>query len=495
MISNILLSIQAFTYTCCSEAAEVRRLAQKELVDLEKLRSMFGVHSIICNGKFIVLPKPSPAEDGWPFKGRLGKLRYLGLAIMTATRGITREIMQVAFDFLLQNHTSSPLAHEDECREEDGLLDHASIAHPLLCGNIISRVVAAMCVTISHTKDGSNSHGSQKFTPLSDTVFRDSEAIIGLGFLARVLQVILASMQQATRGVKGWDYHDVEKAVLIGAGRLLDKEDKLSDIERSFSLLIKTVLPSQSDILDPPSGNDGIDYIDSSTTEDFCLKAFKLAGRAAADFLLDIGVVFQLLAPAWSVSNEMLEKDDICDISNLSRTHDLPQLMSYLRVEPIAVMLESPFVCGILDGWYKNYIQNQKVMSASQSRISSGQALTPSLDFKALFLTLDWPMPPTVHQNQLYQAQISHDSNSLKGRVHLLGDFHENNDYLHKNQNAPRIKMLSTSFTDLYAEVRALSPDFKLTGLCLVCGQVRIEKVVSHKTSLFCSLVLQHFFV
>ena len=91
-MSKLLLSIQAFTYSFSSEAFEAKRSYRKSLTlqldvakknndsSIESVRSKFGFRDLVCKGKMILMPVPSPDEDGesWPFDGRLGKLRYFG---------------------------------------------------------------------------------------------------------------------------------------------------------------------------------------------------------------------------------------------------------------------------------------------------------------------------------------------------------------------------------------------------------------------------------
>ena len=60
---------------------------------------------------------------------------------------------------------------------------------------------------------------------------------------------------------------------------------------------------------------------------------------------------------------------------------------------------------------------------------------------------------------------------SPKKNVKLIGGYTpEENPIL--NNNRPRVSMMPTSYTDLYAELSQLLPDSEQTAVCLVCGEV-----------------------
>ena len=59
---------------------------------------------------------------------------------------------------------------------------------------------------------------------------------------------------------------------------------------------------------------------------------------------------------------------------------------------------------------------------------------------------------------------------SSKKSVPLLGGYSV--DVSAKNSGRPRVAMIPTSYTDLYAELGQLLPDSEQTAVCLICGEV-----------------------
>ena len=76
LLSKLMMSMQAFTYSCCCEAYEARRLVRACRTTSSKVAGMptdessinsifskFGISGIVCNGKLIIMPRPSSFED------------------------------------------------------------------------------------------------------------------------------------------------------------------------------------------------------------------------------------------------------------------------------------------------------------------------------------------------------------------------------------------------------------------------------------------------
>ena len=102
LVSKVLFSIQAFVYSCCTETAEARRLL-RDSPECEKpsLLTKFGIAKVLLGGDLLLFPEAnSSAEEGYqPFDGRLGKLRYLSLALMVATSPVSIEVTQLCMSF------------------------------------------------------------------------------------------------------------------------------------------------------------------------------------------------------------------------------------------------------------------------------------------------------------------------------------------------------------------------------------------------------------
>jgi hypothetical protein len=97
LLSKLLTTIQAFTYSCSCEAFEAKRNYRKILSssseaagarqeqNTDSMLSKFGIAGVECDGKLVVMPQPSSDEDdgSQPFNGRLGRLRYF-VSVMAA---------------------------------------------------------------------------------------------------------------------------------------------------------------------------------------------------------------------------------------------------------------------------------------------------------------------------------------------------------------------------------------------------------------------------
>jgi len=539
LISKLLLSIQAFTYSCCSEAAEVRRLAGKDLAsggvgrrqDQEKaLFSKFGIRSISCGKTLLVMQEPSASVDdgSQPFEGRFGKLRYLALAVMVATSAVSREIVQLALDFPLGSNVLTGRDTEEDEDNGSGPTEEAPrapIAHPILCSHVLSHVVAAMCAVCGRARARSD---SVDIVPLSsenvsdfdygqiddmtNSVFSDCESFIGLGFLARVLQVLLGSILHRLAGMDS--EVAVEQKILGMVDGLLDEHNDKIDMEdtwrRGCCQLLKIAIPVQTTV----SSADALTETDADgAAESILSDACTNAEKAGAEFLADAGAVLQVLAPGWS--NCVVIQEGSSSDSELSRKDRLAQLMVQLRVEPISTMVESPVIGEIVAGWYQSARSRPKPTSeGQQGAIKADASLERNLDCKRLFRVADWPMvgPPAPANAAEKTPKISPvsplvvpeeisnvsalspeetlrdaaQSPSRKGvsvpspipmysskkRVTLLGGYHANDVDSTTDGHRRRITMLPTSYTDLYAELGALCPDSEQTALCLVCGQV-----------------------
>ena len=145
LVSKLLFSIQAFTYTCCSEAAEARHLLRDSSSpnDKQSILSKFGVGETMLDGDLLLLPEPNPSvDDGFqPFDGRMGKLRYLGLALMVATSPVAKEVVQLCTSFPVQVAPTDPFDFDEDVKST---IKRAPVAYPILCGHVLSHTTAAL---------------------------------------------------------------------------------------------------------------------------------------------------------------------------------------------------------------------------------------------------------------------------------------------------------------------------------------------------------------
>jgi len=509
LICKLLLSIQAFTYTCCSEGGECLRLRRMQLqdgadsADRTSLFSKFGVEDTLCGDNLILLPDGSRVSgDGTQyFDGRIGKLRYLGLAIMVATSAVSREIVQLALAFPTEDSEGDGIiATSTSLMEEEKTL-RAPIVYPILNGHILSHVVAAMCATCGRTRARNDfDRGSESFYDNSSqsavvSVLSDCENFIKLGFMARTLQVLLGiySSGIADEANERKFQERLCSKVKQSLGRLSGMNG--DSWEKDCLLLMQTSLSLDS-YGSVPSSFSPIDRAEADACFDEACAAARIA---AMSFLSDVGLILQVVCPgASTMIVKCSEGDDTSYAEGI-----LGDLMTCLRVENISDMIRSPLVKKVLRCWYKQS-RPTDMLGSNVVQENSFEATIPhlaksTLDCDRTYPTLDWPQgavpahdisvnnssasphpssqttlaePSTLLTNRPVPRPTGIGINSTikSKKVPLFGGrcpFPSD-----EGTQCRRIRMLPKSYTDLYAELGALCPDSEQTAICLVCGMV-----------------------
>jgi len=131
------------------------------------------------------MPEVDPSLDGGsqPFDGRLGKLRYLGLALMAAASPVSREAVQLCISF--------PADEQDPFdfdAAERSLVKRAPVAYPILTGHVLTHTVGALIAVAGRARAEEGRHHI-------DCVVGDCRNVVNLGLVARVGQVILAKLR------------------------------------------------------------------------------------------------------------------------------------------------------------------------------------------------------------------------------------------------------------------------------------------------------------
>jgi hypothetical protein len=527
-----MMSVQAFTYSACCESNEARRLVKQvetrmsnrkaasmpstsDETDFASIFSKFGIANIVCDGKLIIMPRPNSNEDDGcqPFNGRLGRLRYFGLAVCAAAGAVAADLVQLVLAFPLKTLPSAARAQPYR----------APIVYPLLYGHVLTHIVAAICASAGRARARSDSLELVWPVPFSsegsfvasdglglpknvDSVVDDTEGFITLGMLARVLQVLLGKIDML--GLNNISGLDTEFVVLKALQKFrADMPQIVSDSNRwtiNCISLLEIALSNYHNLGEVP---------ETSHAENAIIDRFQegcvLAANAACAFLADAGVIMQLLVPG------IMERYPMFDAFNEGgRGSDpiatLSKLETFFRLESFSKILESDAVCDVVSNWYetaRNHANSTKLPSA---RISgSGAAVTSRLYQTQGFRVYDWPME-SCHDVAYIQhgfskanhGNDSHDTNqssqmdldpletfaaaqnpamrpqatfplvtfSSKKCVPLIGGFAS--EIPVKNSGRPRVAMIPTSYTDLYAELGHLLPESEQTGVCLVCGEV-----------------------
>lgn len=537
LLSKLLLSIQAFTYSCCSEAFEARRAFRKSLFSssdfakknqdssVESVLSRFGMSGVACDGRMIVMPHPSAQEDGgvWPFDGRLGRLRYFALTVMAASGAVAADLVQLVLAFPLETYEVDPLGMEvdDPVR--------APIAYPVLYGNVLTHVVAAMCATCGRARARSDSldvvwsipfspRGSFAFSDLIgntktvDSVVEDCEGFLKLGILARTLQVLLGSLDVSPKGFGNpapW-IAALNKIVLSAYG--------MSSADTGW-------MQSCVNLMEIAVSSLKIDSAASATTASHHLsldklqEACALAASAAGSFLMDAGTIFQILVPGCMAKYTTVENasDLPCESSVATPLATLDKALSYFKLEPVDQMLQSQLVQAIVANWFELACRHEKAaVGPDEASTSLRSRLYRTQGFRAF----DWPsagamdyagekrksgdkdfkktlsnerlpddddvssnqqpesIQPESRQASTADVLRSEASPSLltfnsKKSVSLIGGFSP--DMHSKSSPRPRVVAIPTSYTDLYAELASLMPDCEQTAVSAVVFLFRMS--------------------
>lgn len=537
LLSKLMVSIQSFSYSVCCEAYEARRLVRKSIVStrrvaglspeestLSSILSTFGIDGIVCDGKLVIMPQPSASKDEGtqPFNGRLGRLRYLGLAVMAAAGPLAADLVQLVLSLPLGSSSNEGSANPDE------KIYRAPVVYPILFGNVLTHVVAAICASGGRARARSDllellwpvpfsSNGS--FVPSEglvpnmdvDTVVQDSDGFVKLGLFARILQVLLGKIDM--QGLDNIPGLKTELLVIKSLQRLRSTIDfSAKTLESQWKLacikMLEMALAKHSNYADLPEHP----HVESALS-DRLNEGFSLAAEAACSYLADIGIVIQVLIPGITnrcSSTDMNTTNDSTQSGNSLETFE--KLRHYFLFEPMNDMLGSDLLTGILSNWYESARQHEKGLQAIGELISGSPAksVCTKLFRTQGFRTFDWPMDSGSYSTKQYSSSDKSKGDSVtsfvdepqndgsipmeidsmqtasselqqqlspslvtfrsKKSVQLIGGYASG--LLAKANSRPRVAMIPTSYTDLYAELGQLLPDSEQTAVCFICGEV-----------------------
>lgn len=487
---------------------------------MESVLSKYGIGGVVCDGKLVVMPQPSAQEDGdaWPFDGRIGRLRYFALTVMAAAGAVAADLVQLVLPF--------PLIGGETCVEMIGETpDRAPIAYPVLFGNVLTHVVAALCAATGRARARSDSldivwpvpfspKGSFVFSDFAsatgktvDALTEDCEGFLKLGLLARTLQVLLGALKvdPCHSNPSSWvsvlvttvqaetALNAAERRWFLSCLRLLEIAGSGENAEATVMDATPTVQPSLKDL------------------QDSCA----LAASAAASFLSDAGTVMQILFPGVIAK---YASSNISATTNSSKTciDSFEQMSDFFSLEPLDAMLESQLVKEVVANWFSAACAYAR---AGKEEKGGNPELRSRLYRSHGFRVHDWPSAGSLddmfelsgkgskdliktqdrseHQPQDDMASTDMQlecvpSQSLqastadvvrtavsptlltfnaKKSVSLLGGFTPDLKQTRGN-DSPRVLVIPTSYTDLYAELGTLMPDCEQTAVCLICGEV-----------------------
>ena len=448
IMSKQFLSIQALTYSCCSDSIECTRIARNSTpAALSSLFAKYGMKRFACNGRFVIMPDPSAADGAQVFDGKIGRLRYFALAVLVATSPLSREVVHLCMDFPTPRHN---IANQ----EDDSWPKRALLVFPILRGHVLTHVVAAMCATCGQERARSEAMGTvQSFMTIlvptmnrevEETTIEDCIHFIQLGFVARVLQALLgvllkeesSSQQNLTR---------LEGQILLIANKVLLDGD-ISTWERGCCLLLRTALSRRlSTSIDLESGNS------PSGSLALFSKACQIARDCSMDYICDVGLILQILLP------KTIHLFENMDGSQKQSDEELDKLLSVFGIQTLASLIDSsPLVTEVVGHWYEH----------ARSKRVTGSSLAQRLECRRAFPVHDWPH---LHNKESFESTIGNVTKNPKHRPLLRGYVLADT---HIEENDKCITSLPVSYTDLYATLASMLPDSELTAVCFVCGQV-----------------------
>jgi len=445
LVSKLLFSIQAFTYTCCSEGAEARRLLRdSKASDMPSLLSKFGISGLSLDGNLLLLPKPKPSgDDGFqPFDGRLGKLRYLGLALMVATSPVSMEVVQLCISFPSSSEPEDPFNFESFKRhnEKSSIRKRAPVAYPILCGHVLTHTTGTLLAVTGRARTEEGKYDI-------NSVVDDCRNFIQLGLVARVAQVIIAELSPHYGGDPAvWDQ---QIYIIIEQNDMLPNDSSGTDTgEREWTcfgiqILRALLSPAKMESQEPAASCQEKDNRISSQI----MQTIESAKVEAIAFLRDLSLICQILMPTIFVEDDMPGGDNSTPI--------FERLMQLFHIENLGMLMKSDLLQNVITSWYEDF-------TGKSSNL---------LDFQRSFKGPTWPVSPfciTRHQLANTNDIIPPTCLPLLGKCATA----TSNDY---DSFTSRILYLPKSYTDLYAQLSEMCPDSEQTALCLVCGQVSLH--------------------
>ena len=537
LLAKLLVTIQSFTYSCCAEAYEAKRLLRKEVLfttemdeypnNIQKIFSTYGISDIVCDGMLITLPAPSVEDDGaQPFNGRLGKLRYTGLALMAATGAVSADLVQLVLGLPLSSESWEPLAAP---LKHGNPPFRAPVVFPILMGHVLTHVVAALCATCGRARARSdllelawpvpfNKRGSFHGVPSDSssmhakTIILDCLGFIKLGLLARILQALLGTLQiePGARGI-------IHGVTLIKSFRQFLQDASAMDIPDDMKLWMEgccAILESSVTSEIRSSTNcSGL----GSPADITChfQTACEVAAEVAAAYLSDIGIALQILVPGALIRQAAKSRSSYRSHHNQNPVSAVNKLLKQLDLERLNIMLDSSLTRHVVANWFRSACKHAESVEAANVAGGLGTVTQSRLLQKEGFRVFDWPLAscvpdgtdifsktfaPCQSSSLSICSEPQHDSVmamevdcyptymqgdpggtelqtsaplvafGTKKSVSLFGSFFDEN--ADKDFPRPRLFKLPTSYTDLYAELASLCPDCEQIALCLTCGEV-----------------------
>ena len=405
--------------------------------------AQFGLEKVLLQGNLLMFPEADPHcdEGSQPFDGRLGKLRYLGLALMTACSPLSSEIIQLCMEFPVSHSKSAkdPFDFDEHLKESEK--KRAPVVYPILRSHILTHITCCLIAVTGHART------ENEGWDVNSTV-DDCRQLITMGLVARIAQCLLSKLMEANTNINDW-----KRNMKFVIGRM--QSQKTSDGEYdsewfSSCILILRAFTEEagSSCLAEPQEYVHLTPCNENLAQ-ATMQAIDLAKLQAIELLRDLSIIQQVLIPNVFV-NSHSEAKAVHDASKSM----LKSFTALFGMDSLISVMESDLVKEILRSWFTEATER-----------SSTHLETPDI-----FPGITWPQSPTP-----YTRDESNQSHSLLEP--LLGGC--NLDSESSSQPLCRIVGLPKSYTDLYAELVLLCPDCEQIALCLVCGEVSFRQTTS----------------
>ena len=405
--------------------------------DMLDILGQFGVVKARFGGNLLLFPEAVSSVDGGsqPFDGRLGKLRYLSLALMVACSPLAPEIVQLCMSIPFSQIARDPFDFDEHLKESEK--QRAPVVYPILRGHILTHVTCCLIAVVGRART------LEEGWDVKLTADHCKQFII-LGYIARIAQCLLSDLMPSAN-IRDW------KRNMTSVLEKMMSQKSISDdqFENEWFLLCLAVLHAftsktrgiivASDTVDT---NDD----DASMSKDI-MHAIESTKQQAVEFLRDICMIYQLIIPNIFANYHFDESS--AELNGPTAT--LKSFMALLGMKTLSSEISSPLVSKMLQFWFQDATE------------TSFHLETPGV-----FTKTTWPQTPIAHQ-------YAEDPN-LSSLTPLLGCCGSRNDL-----DSPYfISGLPSQYTDLYAELVLLCPDCEQIALCLVCGEVSLRLQILH---------------
>ncbi len=396
------------------------------------------------------MPTPIEGDGTQLFEGRIGKLRYFSLSVLVATSPLAREVIHLCMDLPVGVNTFS-------ISDDQSTVKRAEIVRPILCGNVLTRVVASMCAVTGQERARSEAIGAAQWfmTNLKpslehlaeETTVQDCISFIQLGFVARILQVLLGVFQrkmlQFDKSDEAWSTFE-QKIANMTHQVLSTSSDSMTMWEKTCSCLLQSIFSKDfSSPLEPTTASSGVSQGEVQLFSEAC----QTAKNCCEDYLFSAGAILQILLPKSiplfkHIQGSMKESED-----------EINTIFSIFGLQNLDNMINSPLVSEVVGHWYER-IRPRKISTSIESLI----------DYQRVFRVHDWP------HLQISGSPLCRNVKVSQGRLPLLQGSLLVDAPVSNTMKC--IESLPTSYTDLYATLSSMMPESELTAVCFVCGEV-----------------------